>query len=443
MWPVDLGAEVAVHGPTVTLANLAGRVLGSGVKGSLAYVIPPAETAASVSATAASAAAPVLTGSIAVDRLALPTVLGLALGPLPAAKPGALWPETPFAPSLASLPRADVALTVAAMPLTGSLVATDARASLKLGTGLVTLADLSARLGDGRLGGTFELRRNGPSASLSGHAEWSDLPSASPSFGGRSHGMLDLAGSGASVATLVASLAGSGTVGVDEARLPRLDAGALARAVADTGQAATDGIDDTAIRQAITADLDKGALALGALSTPVTIAAGVLRGDPVTVTTPAMRSISLASLDLRSLLWSLTSTVTLPNPPRDWVGSPPQVTVSWKGPFAAPAREVDATALVNGLAGRAIARDQARIEAFQDDIRERAFFARRLRAIEAEQQAARDKAEGEAQMQKLLQSLPAPPAIGLPTMPSRAQARPAAAGSRPLDLSPRALQPTP
>ena len=155
----------------------------------------------------------------------------------------------------------------------------------------------------------------------------------------------------------------------------------------------------------------------------------MLRGDPLTVDGPVARSVTTGTLDLRSLALSLTTALTLRAPPKDWVGNPPSITVTWKGPFAAPQRDVDVATLVNGVAARAIARDQARIEAFQDDIRERAFFARRLRQIEAEQQAARDEAktEQEADLQKLLQSLPATPKV---------PARPGASRP-PLDLAPK------
>ena len=152
-------------------------------------------------------------------------------------------------------------------------------------------------------------------------------------------------------------------------------------------------IDADIIRGDVDAALDKGALGLGTMSGPVTLAAGVLRFPPVNAAVGEVRATVTGTLDLASLALTLSTTAAVATPPKDWVGPAPAVAVSWSGPFAAPTRSVDAAALVNGLAARAIARDQARIEAFQDDIRERAFFARRLRAIEAEQQAAeRDKA---------------------------------------------------
>jgi hypothetical protein len=418
----------------MTIGGLAGQAMGVGFKGALAYVVSSANPPATATVTeTAVAVPPALTGTLAVDRLPLPVLAALAIGPPSAPKPGALWSDAAFAPGFLTLPRSEIALSVPILPLTLMATARDATMTLQFGPSLLGLSGLRAKLGDGHLGATLALRRNGAAASLGGHVDWDGVSSATPSLGGRTRGALDIAGTGNNLAGLVASLAGGGTLGIEEARLPRLDIAAIGKAVAAAGSATE--IDNDAIKQTLTQDLDRGALDLGTVSTPVTLAAGVLRGDPLVVDGPAARSTTTAALDLRTLALSLTTTVTLRTPPKDWVGTPPTLTVTWKGPFAAPARDIDAATLVNGIAARAIARDQARIEAFQDDVRERAFFARRLRQIEAEQQEKAAAQQKEA-MQKLLQSLPG------------GTARPAPAGGgapakTPLDLTPRAVAPAP
>ena len=329
------------------------------------------------------------------------------------------------------------------MPLNTTTAAQNAKATLRLAPGTLTLEDWTASLPPGRIGGTLTLRRDGGAASLSSHLEWSDLALASPGLGGVSGGALDLAGTGSSLAAVVTSLGGSGTLALDKAVLPRFDAGAIQRVIArvDAAQDTTT-LDDMAIAQWLGQELDRGALPLGTVTTPVTVAAGALRVPPVQAQTGPIRTEVSGSLDLARLLLSLKATATLETPPKDWTGAPPNVGVLWKGPFAAPARDVDAATLVNGIASRAIARAQARIEAFQDDIRERAFFARRLRAIEAEQQAARDKARSEADadrqhLQQLFQGTigpagPAAPDAGHPS--ASATPRRQQPGSKPLEL---------
>ena len=250
-WATDAGADLALRDGRLAVAGIAGRALGVGFKGDLLYVVPPSDTAAAAIAEGAVAVPPALTGTLAIDRLPLPVLGALALGPLAPPKSGATWPDGPFAPGFLTLPRTEIALSVPQMPLTATATARDAAMRLQFGPGLVGLTGLTAKLGDGHLDASLALRRNGPAASLGGHVAWDGVPATTPALGGRSRGALDLAGSGNSVAALVASLAGGGTLGLDDARLPRLDAGALGRVVSETGATTTD-IDDTAIRQAIT-----------------------------------------------------------------------------------------------------------------------------------------------------------------------------------------------
>ena len=430
MWPFAVSGKVALANRRLTVSGVAGQFAGTAFKGDFGYALPSADPSAPPPDR-------VLTGSLSVDRLPLPVLASLVLGPLPAAKPGAIWPDAPFAPALLTLPRGELALSAPALPLLGTSVARDGRATLRLEPGALTLADLSATLGDGRIGATMTLRRDGAIASMAGHLRWSGLPVASPSLGGTARGELDLAGSGVSAAAVASSLAGSGTLALEAGRLPRFNPDAISRVIAGI-DASGSTLDEGTVASALGQELDHGALPLGTVQTPVTVAAGVMRAAPVQafagpVTADVSGSLSLATLDL-----TLRTTATLDKPSKDWVGTAPQVSVIWRGPLAAPARVVDAATLVNGVAARAIARDQARIEAFQDDIRERAFFARRLKMIEAEQQAVRDKirADAEADRQRLLQSLPGGTTGGAPADPVKAPLPPrrVSPGARPMDL---------
>ncbi len=412
-WPLEAEGDITLRDRRISTRGLTGRIVGTRFGGDLSFVLPPlaSDEAASPPSLAATEP-PALTGALSMDQLPLAILTGLALGPLPQPKSGAVWPDSPFAPGFLNLPRAELSLTAADFPLSESTAARNARMTLRLAPGVVTLADLSAGVGaDGRLGANVTLRRDGGAASLSGHVEWTGVPLATPSLAGRSRGSLDLAGTGASAAGMMAGLAGNGTFGIDDARLPRFDPAAIARVAAST-DAATDSIDPGEIAQAVDRELDRAALTLGDLTVPVTIAAGVLRSDIVKIESPTVASQTTGSLDLKTLQISLRTTATLLLRPKDWIGRAPQVSIEWKGPLKAPTRQIDAAELVNGIAARAIARDQARIDAFQDDVRERAFFARRLKAIEAEQaaKAAQAKAEAdrqkaEADLQKALQPL--------------------------------------
>ena len=62
-----------------------------------------------------------------------------------------------------------------------------------------------------------------------------------------------------------------------------------------------------------------------------------------------------------------------------WSGPPPGAAVGVENALAAPQRQVDVSSLSAALAAQAIARETDRISTMEADIRERAFFNRRLK----------------------------------------------------------------
>ena len=96
------------------------------------------------------------------------------------------------------------------------------------------------------------------------------------------------------------------------------------------------------------------------------------------------------STSLRAVVTGLTS-------PKYWSGAPPQANLTWKGPWPQLERRVDAAALASGLAAANIARDSERLAALDADIRERAFFNRRLKALEQERERERQRQIAEQQ----------------------------------------------
>ena len=426
IWPWEIDTDLGWNDEHTTASKLSGRFNGTPLSGSLAYTYEPAPTNGR--------SAPALTGSLTLDALPLSGITGLVLG-APAPPPaGRWWAETRFAPVPTELPRADLTLHISSLGLTDTLAARNTALDLKLAAGSVTLENLSGEIFGGKAGGTFTLRRDGGAASLTGQARFSNLALDLPSLAGRLSGSLSVAGSGSSPDALVGSLAGDGSLTIAGARTPRLDPQALTF-VAKAYDAEGTTIDDGAIRDTLTKALDRGALGLGDVSTPATLAAGTLRAVGLQSHGPTFTANTEVSFDLRTFAFTLRTILTVSELPKDWKGDPPQVTVTWRGPLANPSREVDSAAFVNGLAARAIARDQERIQLMQDDLRERAFFARRLKAIEVEQQAVRDAAQA-ARDAALAAKLPPPgpkgPDIRLPRPPDVIQPS-ATLGLRPTD----------
>jgi hypothetical protein len=88
----------------------------------------------------------------------------------------------------------------------------------------------------------------------------------------------------------------------------------------------------------------------------------------------------IADLDLRTLAagtqLALTSSAS---DLKFWSGPPPGAAVAVESALAAPKRQVDVSTLSAALAAQAIARETDRISTMEADIRERAFFNRRLK----------------------------------------------------------------
>ena len=135
------------------------------------------------------------------------------------------------------------------------------------------------------------------------------------------------------------------------------------------------------------------------------------------------------SYDLRQPGETVRVELTAPRTPKDWSGAAPVATLIWQGRPGAMQRSVEAGPLLNAISTRAIAREAARVEALEADIRERAYFNRRAKAFEfirrrdreleiyfderrrAEAEEARRRADEEKQ-RRTSARLPADTAIG-------------------------------
>ncbi len=392
--------DLGWNGPVFALRRLGGRFAGTGVAGDLNLDLTPRRPGQHDER-------PVLFGQLALDRLPATALLDLAWGstdnvgtPLDR---GA-WSEAPFGAPAAALPRSEIGLKIARLPLNGVEEASSVSLVLRAGNGAVTLADATGRLNGGTIGGTVTLRRDTSGASLSGRITWNDIAFDHDGLSARVGGTQDLAGSGATPAALVASLAGTGSLTLAGATLARTDPEALARTIAtlDKAQDMTDpdppAIEVDDVRQALAAQFDRGPLHLGDQTASATLAAGVLRAGPLHAESARWAADADLTFDLRSLDLASTTRLRTREIGTDRKSDVAEVVSTLAGPLGtAPHRDIEAASLVNVIQARAIARDQERIDVVQQDIRERAFFNRRLRVIEADQQSERDRAHEEAE----------------------------------------------
>jgi uncharacterized protein involved in outer membrane biogenesis len=389
--PVDLSAGTIWRGERLSLSQLQGMVGRARFAGDLTYAPAPAQPAPAipvdpdvalaqaVAGENSAAATPQLEGALSVDRLSLAALGGLALGAPQPIKAGALWSDAKFSAGLANPPSTDIAIKIGALDVADNLSGHDARAHLKLTRGLVSLDDLSMTIAGGALSGRTTIRRDGPNASLSGQVSIEPIAFDRPNFAGRVSGSMDFASTGQSANALVAGLAGNGQIRIGGARIPHLDQGALGRIV-EKAQSPDYAIDQTNIGRALELELNKQALRIADVDAPASLTAGIVRVGPFETRDARDDALLRASFDLRSLILEIRVAFTELQIPKYWSGGPPAVNVVLKGPIDASTREVDSELFVAGLAAESIARETDRIAALESDIRERAFFNRRLKA---------------------------------------------------------------
>lgn len=368
--PVAANGRLELASDRLALEDLSGSVVGVRVAGRLAR-----------------ASTGELTGALSFDNLSAPFLASLVLGPAQPASEGALWPKIRFAPSLFDPPRASIDVAAARVDLGGAL-ATDAHAKLTLAPGLIGVADAEAKIGDGAVRGAIVLRREAGAAMARGDLAADNLALAVGPLAARASGRLSMAGAGASAAELVGSLAGQGRARFSDAAIARAAPDAPAKILA-----ALDRDDATFSRESVLQGLagafDSGVQRLGTADSDLTLAAGRLSLAPL-VTKADTAVVGLeGAFDLRGGTIDLREKLTMTTP-KDWIGPQPSVDLTWTGPVAEPRRTIHADTFLAALAERAIARETARNAALEADIRERAFFNRRLksdRRIDAERRA--------------------------------------------------------
>jgi hypothetical protein len=241
------------------------------------------------------------------------------------------------------------------------------------------LDDLSMNLAGGALSGHAAIRRDGPNASLTGRLSIEPIALDRPAIAGRLSGWMDFASAGQSANALMEGLAGTGKIRLAGARIPRLDQGALGRIVAKA-LSPDYSIDQTNISHALDLELNKQALAVGDADAPASITAGIMRAGPFAVKNSTDEAKLQATFDIRSFVLEIRAVFSELQAQKFWSGPPPSIEIVLKGPADGLSRVIDANLFVAGLAAQAIARETERIANLESDIRERAFFNRRLKA---------------------------------------------------------------
>ena len=139
-------------------------------------------------------------------------------------------------------------------------------------------------------------------------------------------------------------------------------------------------LDETNIAFAFSNELNRAPLAIPDGSAPLSLSAGIMKIGPIKMPEGQGDEALSADLDLRTLTTQARFTLTSSaSDLKFWSGSPPSAAVTIDNALEAPKRQIDISALSAALAAQAIARETDRISTMEADIRERAFFNRRLK----------------------------------------------------------------
>lgn len=405
--PIDGSAQVEQAGAVLSFTNLSGLVSGAFVNGALR-----GETEGE---------ARNWSGDLKVDRIALPGIASLALGPMGAPARGALWPDQRLAPGLADPPRIDLRIGSSSFEVSDALIAQDAAFDLHIAPGSVAIENAQMRLGTGKVAGQVAFRRDGPAASIAGKLDLANVSAPSGPVSGGMTGRIEFTTTGQSYLALAGGLAGGGKIDIKPLALAGADASAIPRLIEAADRNAVN-IDENEMRSRLLREFEAAPFQIDGKTFDASIAAGVVR-----LASDEIPRVEL-SYDLRQPGASARVTLTAPRTPKDWTGPVPGATLIWQGRPGAMQRNADAGPLFNAISARAIAREAARVEALEADIRERAYFNRRAKAFEfirrrdrevaayldekhrAEAEEARRKADEEKQRETA--RLPADSAIG-------------------------------
>lgn len=387
--PVEAKGGVAFGPEGVALSELKARLAGMAMTGALQWKPRDGDR-------------PAFTGSLAFDRLALADLFGLAVGPAQPVSENAAWSNLTFGAGLVDPPRGVIALHVKSLDLAANLVAEDAGLDLGFAPNLVTLNRLAANLAGGRIASDVTLRRDGSQAALEGKLALDHVRVDLPGLKTVLTAKLDLAGSGSSALGLVSSLAGAGEATWADTMIPGADPKALPRIFAEVENDDV-AVDEDSIIRALQ-ETAKVPLDAGTRHFALSLAGGVLHFDAKTPEPPksdhaatdqTVTSTLDAALDLRRPAFDEHIEETLRALPKNWAGPPPSIVYTSTGSPKAPSRSIDVSGFINAVATRALARESARIEAYEFDIRERAFFNQRLQSERRREQDQR-KAEEDA-----------------------------------------------
>jgi uncharacterized protein involved in outer membrane biogenesis len=392
--PADLSSSLILSLGDLSIAGLKGRVADVAVSGDLTATLVEAR--------------PHLAGTVDTDWLPLDLAGELVLGEGAFDGDGATWAQTPFPPRVSAPFTADIAVTAASVGFGPETVARNAAMQARLSQEGLAVSGLSADYLGGKLAGLFELRNNDGTGLMTGQAtltgiDFSALPGAA-GVSGKANLSANLNASGKSLGGMVASLSGTGTAALADISVPGLNPVALPSLIAEADRVGRD-INDAAVAAFAPAIAGNGVFDTDNADVAFTLAGGILRAPPVTLSGQGATLTADVRADLSE--WSIGVNGEISYDPGNeaLVGSQPAMNFVVEGQPGDVAIVFDTQPMAQFLTQRALELEQARVEAMQALLLEKQRLRREVRyyaALQDERERAekeRLRAEEEARLQ--------------------------------------------
>ena len=330
-----------------------------------------------------------ISGEVSLERLSLPwLVASLALNVPGDPTATAIWSTARFGQSGRLITGGQVTFRAGTLDFGRGLQAT--RASFLVGAQSdgISIRNLDATIGSGRVTGSTTINRQGAVATIVGEGALERVPlwalTGTTPFEATLSGPLRFGAAGASLSELVANLGGAGDWQVTNLRVPAADPAVFDRAL-KRALAESEPLADGKAEAVIGTELGRSSLAAPQVKTSAALVGGLLRLSPFVVEGGPATWQGAVTYDLKTLKFDARGALTAKASPAEWVGAPPSVGLNWSGSLTAPVREIDAGPFRNGLAAIVLKRELEKIEAF-----ERAA-AERQRQIDAQREAERQR----------------------------------------------------
>ena len=368
--PVQMQSHVEIAPDSIRIGDLKGAIEKNDITGQLSVArnsIPIA-----------------VTGALSLTDLDLPWLGETILGPLYSMDDTGFSQEKLAVSPIAGL-SADIDLNAKQLSVGVFSPFNDVAGKLRYGAGTLDLTDMSGGWHGGRAQGRLSLANSGGSGLLQSRIDVSGADTAALSWSADGkpvvQGTFDLAlaleTSGKSVAAMLESSSGSGSLTLHDTVVSGLNPAALDSILppADLikGEMTAD-----AVLPFVNPVIHEGTAELGTVSIPFTIASGKLLAETISAKSDRADLTADAKINLKDLTLQARLRTAYNAGDEALSGADPAITFNWSGPLQEPQEQIDIGELTNFLSLRTFERERRRVEALQSNALEKQRLRREV-----------------------------------------------------------------